>query len=300
MDLTINCMLLIGALSAAVGGPVALDNGKIRIELDSRTFSVRFVGVPGGRNFLEPVHLTPAELDGRGWIEPGGLITDVLPIQPEDAVLRRGPADLIERRDDYVLLLGPEHPESHWRVKKEVQLVRDAAALTYKVTVLTSLKDERDLRIRNTARNAWSGALIAPVDAGPMKLVRGRFEGVEKILKYPEDSYVFPLHSKNRRSRAVLASPASELTMNTEFGVWTRRLEIQSSLEEPEAENRMGMMALLDDDTHIYESALEGAQSGVNVGAPLVVIEHWTIGPPAGMPVHKDPVGDEILVEELP
>jgi len=300
MNLTFNCIVLISALVSAASGPVALDNGKIRIELDSRTFSVRFVGVPGGRNFLEPVHLTPTELDGRGWIEPGGLVTDVLPTRPEDVVLRRGPAELIEREDDYVLLLGPEQPESHWRVKKEVQLARDTAALTYKVTVLSSLKEERDVRIRNTARIAWSGALLAPVDGGPMKLVRGRFEGVDKILKYPEDSYVLPLRAKTRRSRAVLASPASELTMNTEFGVWTRRLEIQSALEEPESENRMGMMALLDDDTHIYESALEGAQSGVNVGAPLVVIEHWTIGPPAAIAVHKEPVGDEIFVEELP
>lgn len=48
------------------------------------------------------------------------------------------------------------------------------------------------------------------------------------------------------------------------------------------------------------ESALEGAQSGVNVGAPLVVIEHWTIGPPAAIAVHEEPIGDEIFVEELP
>jgi len=300
MDLTLNCMLLIGALASAASGPVSLDNGKIRIELDTRTFSVRFIGVPGGHNFLEPVHLTAAELDGQGWIEPGGLITDVLPIRPEDAVLRRGPAELIERRDDYVLLLGPEHPESHWRVKKEVQISRDTAELTYKVTVLSSLKEERDLRIRNTARIAWSGALVVPVEPGPMKLVRGSFEGIARILNYPEGSYVLPLYDKNKRTRAVLASPASEVAMNTAFGVWTRRLEIRSSLDDTDAENRVRMMALLDDETHIYESALEGAQSGVNVGAPLVVIEQWSIGPPAVIPMPNGPESEGIVIEELP
>lgn len=300
MDLTINCMLLIGALASAASGPVALDNGKIRIELDTRTFSVRFIGTPGGNNFLEPVHLSPSELDGRGWIEPGGLVSDVLPIHPDNAVIRRGPAELIEGRDDYVLLLGPEQPESRWRVKKEVQLTRDTAALTYKVTVLSSLKKERDVRIRNTARLAWSGTLGVPVAPGPMKLVRGRFEGVDGLLQYPEGSYIVPLYSTSKRSRAVLASPAPEVSMATNFGVWTRRLEIQSSLEEPEAENRVRMMTLLDDETHIYEAALEGAQSGVNVGAPLVVIEHWTIGPPAGIPDQKASESEEIPVEEHP
>ena len=300
MDLTLNCIVLISALTAATGGPVALDNGKIRIELDTRTFSVRFLGEPGGRNFLEPMHLTPSELDGEGWIEPGGVVTDVLPVQQDNAVIRRGPAEMIERSDDYILLLGPEEPRSRWRVKKEVQLARDTAELTYKVTVLSSMKEERDVRIRNTARIAWSGRLLIPVDAGPLKLVRGRFEGLERMLKYPEGSFVLPLYSTSIRSRAVLASPAPEVTMSTDFGVWTRRLEIQSAPEEPEFENREGMMALLDDETHIYESALEGAQSGVNVGAPLVVIEHWTIGPPVGTPVRKEPADDEVVVEELP
>jgi hypothetical protein len=133
-----------------------------------------------------------------------------------------------------------------------------------------------------------------------MKLVRGSFDGIAKILNYPEGSYVLPLSDKNKRTRAVLASPSSEVAMNTAFGVWTRRLEIRSSLDEPDAENRMRMMALLDDETHIYESALEGAQSGVNVGAPLVVIEQWSIGPPAVTPMPNGPESEGIVIEELP
>lgn len=281
MDLTQSCMLLAGALLTALGGPVALDNGKIRIELEPRTFSIQFIGAPGGNNFLEPIHLTAAELDGAGWIEPGGLTTDVLPARPEDAVLRRGPAEIVERRDDYVLLLGPEQSDLHWRVKKEIQLARDTAELTYKVTVLSSLKDERDVRIRNTARMAWIGSLNVPVAAGRLTLVRGAFAGIADLLDDAETDYKIPLLPPTNRARAVLESPSAEISHETPSGTWTRRIEIYSALAEEGAENQVRMMALLDDASHSYQSALEGAQSGVNVGAPLVVIEHWSLTAPA-------------------
>jgi hypothetical protein len=274
-------LLLAGLLSATVGAPLALDNGKIRIELEPRTFSVRFIGLPGGNNFLEPAHLTQTELAGTGWLDPGGLFTDVLPVRTEDAVLRRGPAEVVEQRDDYVLLLGPEHPESRWRVKKEIQLARDAAELTYKVTVLSSLKEERDVRIRTTARLDWSGALVVPVAPGRMSLVRGSFEDVSDLLELPEETYTVPLRSRQLRTRAVLSSASPDVTMTMDFGVWKRRLEIRSALPDPDAENRIRMLALLDDPSHTYEAALEGAQSGTNVGSPLVVVEHWSVSPPA-------------------
>lgn len=299
MDLSASCLLLACALSSALSAPLSLDNGKIRIELESRTFSVRFIGLPGGNNFLEPAHLTATQLAGTGWLDPGGLVTDVLPVRTEDAVLRRGPAEVVEQRDDYVLLLGPEHPESHWRVKKEVQLARDSAELTYKVTVLSSLKEERDIRIRTTARLDWSGALVIPVEPGRMSLVRGAFEEVLELLEFPEESYTVPLRSRQLRTRAVLSSASPEVTMTTDFGVWKRRLEIRSALPDPEAENRIRMLALLDDPSHTYEAALEGAQSGTNVGSPLVVVEHWSVSPPDAA-VPPSPLPDREVEEEFP
>lgn len=298
MELLTSCLMLAGALSSTLGAPLALDNGKIRIELETRTFSVRFIGIPGGNNFLEPAHLTETELAGNGWLDPGGLFTDVLPVNTGNAVLRRGPAEVVERRDDYVLLLGPEHPESRWRVKKEVQLTRDAAELTYKVTVLTSLKEVRDIRIRTTARLDWSGELAIPVEPGRMSLVRGAFDDVSTLLEHPEESYNVPLRSQQLRTRAVLSSASPEVTMTTDFGVWTRRLEIRSALPEPEAENRIRMLALLDDPTHTYEAALEGAQPGTNVGAPLVVVEHWSVSPPVPATAPSSSRGPDAEVKE--
>lgn len=291
--------MLAAVLFSSVGAPLALDNGKIRIELEPRTFSVRFIGFPGGNNFLEPAHLTQTELAGTAWLDPGGLFTDVLPVRSEDAVLRRGPAEVVEQREDYVLLLGPEHPESRWRVKKEVQLARDAAELTYKVTVLSALKDERDIRIRTTARLDWSGALLVPVAPGRMSLVRGAFEDVSELLEFPEETYTVPLRSRKLRTRAVLSSASPEVTMATDFGVWKRSLEIRSALPDPEAENRIRTLALLDDPSHTYEAALEGAQSGTNVGSPLVVVEHWSVSPPA-LKVTPPPSREEEAAEALP
>lgn len=304
MEIAQSCMLLFGVLATAAGGPLSLENEKIRIEVEPRTFSVRFIGQPGGYNFLEPLHLSAADQDGVGWIEPGGLFTDVLPLRTENAVLRRGPAEVVEHRDDYLLLLGPEQPDLHWRVKKEFQLERDAAALTYKVTVMGSLKEERDVRIRSTARLAWSGTLTVPAEAGRLSLIRGSYLGFDKIVNEPAEDYVLPLKSSKPRSCAIVSSTSPEISLATDFGIWSRRLTIQSSLAEPDAENRVRLLVLMDDDTHTYEAALEGAQSGVNVGAPLVVIEHWSIGPPVSKVAHHlTPEGftiDEDGEETLP
>ena len=59
--------LLLAALglSSGAAGRV-LENEHVRIEVDPQTFSVRYLGWPGGPNFVSPIYLTPRER-----MEPG-------------------------------------------------------------------------------------------------------------------------------------------------------------------------------------------------------------------------------------
>lgn len=275
-----SCIVLIGAMTAQTPRPVVLENAYVRLELDPRTFSARFAGFPGGKNFLDVIHLTPSEIAAPGWLEPGGCTTDVLPDSENSALLRRGPAEIIVQEAQYVLLLSPVDPERGWRIKKEYFLVPDTSEARYKVTVLSSRKEERPVGIRTTTQFLGKGQLRVPAVPDSLGLLGGTFPGFANQREAPEGLYVLPLDGSSGRHGAVLAARASAFSLETDFGRWTRHIEIRSAVEENGTGAAPRFVALLDDRSHVYQGALEVMQAGVNVGAPLVVEERWIFAPP--------------------
>lgn len=270
--------LWLALFTAAVTAPgelVVLENSFMRLELDPQTFSVRFAGTPGGKNFLEPVHLTESEVAGSGWVEPGGYTVDVLPESDNSALLRRGPATVEARESGYVLLLGPEDPVSQWRVKKEFYLDRDAPDVRVKITLLSSQKEERRAGIRLTAQVVRDGTLEYPHESGAPGLLAGDFPNLSAIRDQAGSAYMISIPGAGRQ-RALLSARANAVTVVTSYGRWTRTLELLSAGETGEEAGNPRLLALLDDDTHICQVAMELCQSGVNVGAPLVAVERWT------------------------
>lgn len=260
--------------------PVVLQNGYVRLELEPRTFSVRFAGFPGGKNFLEPVHLTESEIAGPNWVDPGGLTTDLLPARENSALLRRGPAEVVVQEERYVLLLGPEHPDSNWRVKKEYFLEKDTPEGRYKVTVTSARKTERRVGIRIAAQVVRAGQWEISGDFGVPGLMLGQYPDLASVTGADTPGYIVPLAGGRDRRRAVLAVPgAPEVTQQTPFGTWSRRLELASDTAGEGGPASPRLVLLLDDATHVYQAGLEAMQSGVNVGAPLVIVEHWVFSP---------------------
>ena len=290
------CMFILGG-ALLPGAPVVLENPQIRIELEPRTFSLRYLGFPGGKNFLESVYLSESQLATGGWLEPGGITSDLAPLSRENVGLRRGPATVVEQRDDYLLLLGPVQPGSGWQFKKEYQLASGAAALTYKLTVLSPRIEERAVGVRVTAQLPWAGSLVIPRAFGNLGLLRGASAGLAEIMAQPGDAYVIPVAAHANWNRVVVEAPSPEVLYRTSFGLWARRMEIRSATADPDPGTRYRLLALIDDDTHTYQVALEAAQSGVNVGAPMVVVEHWTLTLPAKEELENMQERDETLGE---
>lgn len=292
------CIILVAG--AAPAGPVVLENQHLRVEIEPRTHSLRFFGRPGGWNFLEPVHLTTTDLNANGWIEPGGLFTDILPLERANADLRRGPAEVVEHRPDFLLLLGPEQAATGWRFKKEFLLTRDKAELVFKLTVMSNRKEEREVRVRTTAQLGWAGTVYLPREAGRLALLRGTWPGVEDLLTSEDSYYVLPLTTSVARRRAVLSSPAATQIVQSPAGVWTRRIEVRSAVAGEESALHTRSLALLDDPSHTYQVALEAGQRGVNVGAPMIVQEFWTLEEPAPVTMPEEPEIDVIDITEIP
>ena len=128
-------ILLLCLPSAA---PIALDNSAMRVEVDPRLFSVCFVGLPNRSNFVEPTQPTQEEIEGEGWVDPGGLHTDLVPYQGQDAAIRRGPADVVERTATSVVMLGPVSGTLKVRLKKEIELDEHKPRAVFKVSASPS------------------------------------------------------------------------------------------------------------------------------------------------------------------
>ena len=274
-----SCIVLLGALAAVGQAPVVLENGHVRLEIEPRTFSLHFAGFPGGKNFLDVIHVPATEIAAAGWLEPGGVTTDLLPEVENSALMRRGPAEVIVSEDHYLLLMGPMHPERDWRIKKEYFLTPGRSEVRYKVTVLSPRKEERRAGIRITAQVPRNGRLHVPAAPGTLGLLRGDFPDFSGLREAGGDSFAIPVSARDERRSAVVAVPSSEVTLETDFGRWKRRMEVISEIDGGGSQSPR-LLVLLDDPAHRYQCGLEVVQSGVNVGAPLVVVEHWEFSPP--------------------
>lgn len=267
---------------------VVLENDAIRLELDPRTYSIRYLGEPGGPNFVDPLYLTPRQRNEPGLVQPGGIMTDVLPVREADAVLRRGPASVVVQRPDYLLLMGPRSEASDLQVKKEYRLHGDAAQITYRVSVLSSRKAERSLSLRVTAQIPWGTTLVLPPrPEGGLQLVRGAFPAFTTFIEAPDPDYRILLGRRQGRAHAVLETVGGRTALENRFGTWTRSGTMRSAGDPSTSPVRV--VALVDDASLTCQVALESTQTGVNVGAPLVYEEEWIL--------HRG--GSTVMEEEL-
>ena len=266
---------------------VVLENDAIRLELEPRTYSIRYLGQPGGPNFVDPLYLTERQHNEPGLVQPGGIMTDVLPVSEADALLRRGPASVVVHRPDYLLLMGPKSSISDLQVKKEYRLHGDQARITYRVSVLSSRKEERPITIRVTAQIPWGASLILPPrPEGGLQLVRGAFPGYTDFVAPSGSNYRVDLARREGRAHAVLKTLGGATSVETRFGNWTRSGAMHSAGED--ASSPVQIIALVDDASLTSQIALESTQTGVNVGAPLIYEEEWILHPAGPLPIEND------------
>lgn len=267
---------LLAFLGSLNDTPVILENGAVRLEFDLQTYSVRYLGRPGGTNFVDTLYLTERQRSTPGLVTPGGIMTDVLPVDPQCDVLRRGPAIVVEQRPDYILLLGPECTSSQLRVKKEYFLHRDTSDVTFRLSVLSTRKEEQTVSIRVTAQVPWVGALNfdAPEGERP-RLLRGAYPGYPRVLESTDGRYTIPLGRRRAREQVVLEVAGDDMEIVTPGGTWIRRATMLSAGADDRTTIRRTI--LIDDGSQVCQIALEGRQTGVNVGVPLVFSEMWTL-----------------------
>lgn len=252
----------------------ALDNGAIRVEVEPRLFAVRFVGFKDKQSFVLPLAVEAPVAQGADWADAGGLQTDLIPYTGKDAATRRGPAEVLEYRNDYLAMIGPPSEVSGVRLKKEIQLDGDAPRAHFRVIAQRVGKDPVKLALRNTVRLPAKNTVRLERTDGDVRVLAGAdsiFPSVVKSRRY----WLIPVPPTSETKGVILASSISSLSVANDSGTWTRTL-VDPPKEMAQVPNESTFLCLLDSATNSYGVALQGRLVELKTGELTTIEEEWT------------------------
>ncbi len=265
--------MLILVSACAVAEPVVLDNGAIRVEVLPELFSVVFVGFPGGHNFVEPVHLESSIVKGTEWADPGGIVTDLIPYPGRDVAIRRGPAKIVEREEQRLVMEGPVSNALGVRLRKEIRLVDDVAQAFYKVYAIFEKDASKPWALRNTVRVPRQSTLRIHKKEAEIRLLSGTESlapAVVKSMRY----WQIPIPPTSTLGTTILGAFAPKMEQVMEEGVWTRYIALMPE-DAKTTPHEVTFLCLLDDVTQSYGSALQGEEQKMKAGETLLFCEEW-------------------------
>jgi len=267
--------ILCAMISVMMADAVALDNGAMRIEVEPSVFSVRFVGFPGGSNFLDPLYVSPEDSAGTAWLDPGGLVTDLVPLDEHDGPLRRGPGEVLEHRKDYVALLGPVSKATGLRMKKEFKIDEKEAKALYTVSVSVVGPKAVSCSVRNTARLATGSTLRVEKTDGTIRVLAGA-DSILPAVVNSNQFWIVPIPPTARMKNVVLGAFIPKVVHLTNQGSWTRRI-VNPPSEAKSVPSESSFVCLLDSDTRSFGGALQGATAPLEPCCAMVFEEEWTL-----------------------
>jgi hypothetical protein len=135
--------VLVCACFGAAGELLVLENDSIRVEFDAALFSIRYVGRPGGDNFVAPLHVSE-RLRSTKNVSPGGISLHAV-ISGAEKIIAPGPAEVVEQTRERLVVLGPPLGKTQVRLRLEVVLTPGAPETMFSVTAQTA--DQQSHRI---------------------------------------------------------------------------------------------------------------------------------------------------------
>ncbi|MCL4218671.1 MAG: hypothetical protein KJ052_16925 [Candidatus Hydrogenedentes bacterium] len=269
------CLACLTSQVAQASPPIVLDNGAIRVIVDPQVFAVTFIGVPGGSNFLLSQPLTEEEREGGGWVESGGLHTDLIPYVEGDEALRRGPAVVTLQEPDRVVMEGPASDARKVKLTKEAQLYPGQAKARFRVTAHAATDEPVVLALRNTIHLPASCTLRLEKAGGAIKVMSGA-DNLSPAVVSSMQYWLIPIPPTAEINKVVLGTTHATSEVQNIDGYWTRRLLTESTLEAAGgAEPRL--LCLLDDETKSYVVSLQGPRTRATPEMPAHIEEVWSL-----------------------
>lgn len=270
-------LALYGALILQ-GAPIILDNGAIRVEIDPTVFAVRFIGVPGGENFLVPRYVQPAVQRNGSLADAGGLGADLQPMDAPDPAIVRGPAEVVEVSDRFVALLGAPSDGMGIRIKKEIRLHERAPEAWYTVTAMSSSQVPVRFSLRSYADIAQDLTLILPKGEKEPRVLTG-LGPISEIVAGDGPAWRISIPPPRNFDETAVAFDLVEFTVEGDRGRWVRRMLASSERKSAGSESWPFVFV----STHRQQRCQAIFQTPVldlDAATPIAIREHWTVEGP--------------------
>ncbi len=270
-----SAVFLASALTA-LSAPIALENGALEIQVQPETFAIVSFRALTEANFVMPLPVSGDAAQAAEWLDPGGLVTDVLPSGEQDAALRRGPAAVVEREEGRLVLEGPVAAVSGLRLRKEIILgPRGDPSARFRVTVFATRSEAQRVYVRNTVRLPGRSTLRVARRDGTIRPLAGA-ESIYPAVVKSLDYWLIPVPPTAAMKGVVLGALSSGLHETRGRAVWVRRVALPLA-DASAYDHGVNVLCLLDTPSGTFGAALQGCWAEVSVSCPLVFEEEWRV-----------------------
>jgi hypothetical protein len=270
-------------LHTLLGAPevLALDNGAIRIEIEPELFAVRFIGKPGGENFLDPIYVRDTVRNSEGVAESGGLTTIVEPMGLRAAVLSRGPARLIDSGPYHVVLIGPVAEESGLRIRKDIRIDPKEPKAWYTVTVLFLKKEPVELSVVNSATIPMGTTVSTREPEGASLHALEDALGALEVEAVGGGVVFVPPSLRVAGRKGRWGGSAGGAAFKNPNGIWVRKID--GPLLDAQAYNDEAPLVFsINDKAMRYAVEMRSPRTSVDSATPLILREMWQLEEPVG------------------
>ena len=252
---------------------IALDNGAIRVEIDPRWFNIRFVGVPGGENFLDPVFRGERPERDSTADRRDGLTTAIYPFL-DDPVSKEARAEVADVGPHHAVLVGPLSTATGLRIKKEIRLGDTEPRAVFIVTVLSERQEPVEIAVHNIARVPMGTTLRPAVGIDPLQVI----ESPAPLLLDLNGLKSAAVPLAEVPGRVVLGALTESLFHVRGDLTWSRQSMTNYQQESKYIDNR-NVVLTLDQTSYSYTANLVSSTAKVSAASPLVSRESWEIIP---------------------
>jgi len=254
--------------------PLVLDNGAVQVVVEPELFAITSIRAGSGTDFVEALPRSPDAVRSGAWMDPGGLVTDVLPVGEGDAALRRGPARVVEQRSNHLTLEGPVSRSTGLTLTKEITLAPPGEPTArFRVTVTSTLSATQRLYVRNAARVPIRSTLRMAKRDDTIRPLAGTDSIYPAVVK-SRDYWLVPVPPTATMKGVVLGALMPDLREERAYVTWVRR-PVPTPGTAIDYDHGSNVVCLLDSKTRTFGAVLQSALADVDASTPLVFEEEW-------------------------
>ncbi|MBI1317946.1 MAG: hypothetical protein GC168_03220 [Candidatus Hydrogenedens sp.] len=248
-----SALLIALAMAATSPSLVVLESPWMRIEFDTALGAIRYLGSRDGVNFVEPLHVSKADIRQGHPLDPGGLAWELSTATASEPVLLGKPMTVLSHSETHLSLRPANEYEALPEIRIDIRLSESDPSAVMEVTV-GGLDDVEPAAMRVLCRVSPTATVHAPDAPNPTR----------RLSLYPD---AFTLAAQGRTAETLVYNKAETET----------RLSGHTLLRQCEAIPAPALYVVDDEFTGVSGTVVESRWDAILPGQPHLYRETWTL-----------------------